>query len=229
MTTPEGRDRIKDTQIVINHLLSGLFTWTSFGNWGVDYGYVGDGRKEQRGYTSAEEILAKLGFTPESIYFCPKCKKDLTVEDIWKAEDRYREPVHTGCWQKVTQNDNWPTEELKTYAAELWENAGDFLRAGVAPPIPSAAFRPPWADMRSKDGALELTVPDELIPFVTREISNFSGMLAAYDRGPRDRDYISMGFIRAQFEVSMALWQTRRQLALLEREGFLQGLPYRGV
>lgn len=195
--TPSGRDRAADVLVVVNFILRRLYTWALPADFGVDYGYEmgsfnGPVRGNARSYTSAEEILAELGITPESVG---------GGDDI--PDDAL---------------DNWPPEPYADYARALWLEVGVVLRARGAPPAepPVRRFRPPWADRRSLDGRLVLIVPDELIPFVgtdtaelaANEVTYMTGAVHAYDRGK-----VSAGIVQADFDIRMALWRERKRVA----------------
>ena len=155
------------------------------------------------------------------------------LHTAWRADYGRIEDVNgnrhlIAAWQILAELDfedheGRPDGAAQAYARTLWRDAGSFLRAKGAPPIPPPPPRPPWADMASKDGALVLTIPDELIPFVgidpdtaPNEIAALVGMVWAHDCGEGNQNYLSPGFVRARFEIRVALWRTRRQLALLQ-------------
>ena len=105
--TAEARSYDADLKAVINLILRGLMTWSLPADWGVDYGYVGDGREERRGYSSAEEVLAAIGINSEEY------------------------------------GDEWPPEELATYAKRLWTDAATHLRKMGREPTKGTGKRDP--------------------------------------------------------------------------------------
>lgn len=192
--TPSGRDRVADVLVVVNFILRGLYTWVMPADLGVDYGcemgsFNGPGRGNHRSYSSAEEILAELGITAESL-------------GMSEAEAELE----------------WPPELCADYARALWLEAGAVLRARGTPPAgpPAKPPRPLWADRCSEDGHIVLTIPDELIPFVgtdtmklaANEVTYMIGAMHAYDRGK-----VSAEVVRAEFDIRMALWRERKRFA----------------
>jgi hypothetical protein len=73
-----SRDREADVRAVVRMILSGLFTWTMPADWGVDYGYVPDGRTPRRSYSSAEEVLHEVGI--------PMPDEEDPEHDSWPSE-----------------------------------------------------------------------------------------------------------------------------------------------
>ena len=224
------RDRVADLNILADHVLRGLFTWAMPADLGVDYGFerggwgTGPRRTDHRSTTSVEEILGLLGIGPEDVsYPCRKCGAFVPEVETYAAEPSGR--GHAGCWGTVGDADSdWPPKPTADDVRGLGRDGGTVLRARGGPkPEPPKPPRPLWADLRSKDGRLVLTVPDELIPYVgtdtaelaADEISGLGGMLGAYDRGPGDRNYLSAGFVRASFALRMALWRERKKVHAL--------------
>lgn len=230
--TPAGRDRAADVALVVNYILRSLYTWVLPADWGVDFGSrmgawdIGarpaPRRTDARSYSSAEEVLSELDITSDSVpYPCAKCGAFVHAAETYGGEGGSR--GHKQCYGRVGDSDSdWPPQPYADYARALWLEAGAVLRARGAPPEPAPKpVRPPWADMVSQDGALVLTIPDELIPFVgtgtseeaINEISTMVGMVNAYDQGVGNPSYLSSGFVRAAFDIRMMLWRERKRVA----------------
>lgn len=220
------RDRVADLNALADTVLRGLFTWAMPADLGVDYGFEmggwtgpGGRRADHRSYTSTNEILADLGFTPAmAAYRCEKCGVLLSEEETYLAEESgprggpeprgHRQP----CFGAVRDiEEEWPPEELDTYARELWRDVGAVLRARGEPrPEPPKPPRPPWADMQSHDGVLVWSVPDELLPvagFEAWEIPWLVGSIEAYDKGRTSASHAA-----TYWTFLLALWTERKKV-----------------
>jgi len=110
----------------------------------------------------------------------------------------------------------WPEEvgdypeELHTYARKLFQDVGAVLRARGGPAPQPPVERPRWADMKSNDGLIAWTVPQDLIPFAgIAEIASLAGMLGNYNSARRS---YSSGFLDIQWSRTLEIWKLRKQV-----------------